>query len=309
MSKDIDFRDGVIEIDVSLPQQRGFPGIAFRVADMTNFENFYMRPHQSGNPDANQYNPVFNGHGGWQLYYGEGYSKPFNYKFGEWHHIKIDVHGITAEIYIDDMQTPLIKVMELKRGWTSGNLGLISGNLPVRFANLQYTPKQGSSPSPIPVPANGIDGLITRYQVSNQMNRALFDNKLQLNADLTSNIKWTTQNSESSGTINLAKFTQPKDTGNLIIARVVIHSESEQVKPVAFGFSDVVRVYLNNKLLFIGKDEYFSRDYRFLGTIGFFDMLVLPLKKGDNELWFAISETIGGWGMKLKLEDMKGIKL
>jgi hypothetical protein len=309
ISKDIDFRDGVIEVDVSLPQRRGFPGIAFRVMDQQNFESFYMRPHQSGNPDANQYTPIFNGLAGWQLYYGEGYSKPFNYKFDQWHHIKIDVHGITAEIYIDDMQTPLIKITELKHGWKSGNLGLSSGNLQVRFANLQYTPKQGTAPSPIPVPANGTGGMITRYQLSNQLNRAVFDNMMQLTADLKSKLKWTTQSSESTGAVNLAKFTQPKDTGNTMIARVVINSNKEQVKPISIGFSDFVMVYLNDKLLYFGKDAYMSRDYRFLGTIGFYDMLFLPLKKGDNELWFVVSEDFGGWIIKAKLEDMTEISL
>jgi len=52
-----------------------------------------------------------------------------------------------------------------------------------------------------------------------------------------------------------------------------------------------------------------SRDYRFLGTIGFFDQLFLPLKKGSNELWFVVSENFGGWGVKAKLENMDKISL
>jgi hypothetical protein len=31
------------------------------IEDAANREEFYIRPHQSGNPDANQYTPVFNG--------------------------------------------------------------------------------------------------------------------------------------------------------------------------------------------------------------------------------------------------------
>jgi len=38
------------------------------------FEHFYIRPHQSGNPDANQYTPVFNGVSAWQLYHGALYA-------------------------------------------------------------------------------------------------------------------------------------------------------------------------------------------------------------------------------------------
>lgn len=309
-TKNIDLRDGTIEYDISFAQQRGFPGLAFRVQDAQNFENFYLRPHQSGNPDATQYTPVFNGNAGWQLYHGEGFSKAIPFRFDQWHHIRIDLHGITAEIYIDDMQKPFIKVPELKRGWTGGNIGLIGAGFPVRFANLQYTPKPGGAqPAAIPVPANGSGGLITQYQVSNQVDAKLFENRLQLDASIKSKLQWTTQRSESSGTINLGKFTKAGDSANAMVARVVIESETEQLKPISFGFSDFVTVYLNDKALYSGRDNFLSRDYRYLGTIGFFDTIVLPLRKGVNELWFVISEEFGGWGMKAKLDDMSGVRL
>src|SRR5678816_2301499 len=145
--KNAELRDGIIEADISFPQQRNFPGFAVRMQDIKNGESFYIRPHQSGNPDATQYTPVFNGQAGWQLYYGEGYSKAFTFKFNSWHHIKIDLHGLQAEIYIDDMQNPLIKVPELKQDWKGRTIGLISGGIPVHFANVQYSAKQGTAPT------------------------------------------------------------------------------------------------------------------------------------------------------------------
>jgi len=38
-------------------------------------------------------------------------------------------------------------------------------------------------------------------------------------------------------------------------------------------------------------------------------MLLLPLKKGVNELWFVVSEDFGGWGIKAKFENMEKISL
>jgi hypothetical protein len=35
----------------------------------------------------------------------------------------------------------------------------------------------------------------------------------------------------------------------------------------------------------------------------------LPLKKGDNELWLAVTENFGGWGVKAAFDDMDGISL
>src|SRR4030095_1608088 len=173
MAKSAELRDGNIEADISFPQQRGFPGIAARMQDRSSLELFYVRPHQSGNPDATQYTPVFNGQAGWQLYYGEGYSNAFNFKFNDWHHIRIELHGLQAEFYIDD--TLVIKVAELLTGWKSGKIGIASEGVPLRVANVQYTIKQGSSPIPISIPANGTGGIVTQWQVSNAVNRILFE--------------------------------------------------------------------------------------------------------------------------------------
>jgi hypothetical protein len=307
--KDVDLLDGIIEVDMSFPQQRSFPGFAFRMQDVENFENFYVRPHQSGNPDATQYTPVFNGQAGWQLYHGEGYSNAFTFKFNEWHHVKIVLNGLQADIFIDDMQKPLIKVAELKHEWKTGKIGLISGGTPVRFANLGYTPKQGTAPTRPPVPPNGTAGMITQWKVSNAVNRSFFENKNQLTDAIKKQLTWTTETSEPSGTINLSKFLQSGDTSNTIVAKVLIQSDAEQLKGLSFGFSDYVIIYLNDKAFYYGADKFMSRDYRFLGTIGFFDMIFLPLKKGLNELWFVVSEDFGGWGVKAKFENMENISL
>jgi len=307
--KDSELRDGIIETDISFPQQRGFPGIVFRMVDRANSEYFYVRPHQSGNPDATQYTPVFNGNAGWQLYHGEGFSKAIAFKFDQWHHLKIDIHGLQAEIYLDDLQTPLIRVAELLNGWKTGKFGFVSEGLPLRIANVQYTVKQGSAPASIPVPANGTGGVVTQWQVSNVANRKMFEQLPQLTSGTKKKFTWSTQTSEASGTINLSRFVKLSDTTNAVVAKLTIESSKEQMKELSFGFSDFVTVYLNDKALYSGSDNFMSRDYRFLGTIGYFDKLFLPLKKGLNELWFVVSENFGGWGVKAKFEDMDGIVL
>ena len=285
------------------PQQRNFPGFVVRMQDPKNAELFYVRPHQSGNPDATQYTPVFNGQAGWQLYYGEGYGGAFPFKFNEWHHIKIELHGLQAEFYIDD--TLVIKVKELLTGWKSGKIAVTAEGAPLRVANVQYTIKQGSTPTPTPVPANGTGGVVTKWQISNVVNRRLFEKQYQLTPDIKKKLIWTTQTSEPSGTLNLARFGKLVDTANTMVAKMIIESTTEQVKELSFGFSDFVTVYLNDKALYYGADNFMSRDYRFLGTIGYFDKLFLPLKKGTNELWFVVSENFGGWGVKAKFENME----
>jgi hypothetical protein len=96
---------------------------------------------------------------------------------------------------------------------------------------------------------------------------------------------------------------------NTAVARVTVFSERTQSKTLAFGYSDRIRVYLNDRLLYTGNNGYRSRDYRYLGTIGYFDSLTLPLQEGRNELWLAVSESFGGWGVQAALSDTEGLMI
>ncbi len=306
--KDVDLRDGIIEADVSFPQERGFPGFSVRMQDLSNFENFYMRPHQSGNPDATQYTPDFNGQTGFQLYAGPGYWGAVTYKFNEWQHVKIDLHGLQAEFYIDDI--PIIKVKELLHGWKPGKIAIGTGGVPLRIANVQYSIKQVPAPTPLPIPANGDSGVVTRWQISNLVHRNLFDNTYWLTPEIKKQLSWSTQTSDFSGLINLARLGGvPTDKGRTMVAKLMIESTKDQVKGVAYGFSDYVKVYLNDDLLYYGDDRQYTRDYRYLGTVGLFDKLFLHLHKGMNELWFVVIEDFGGWGLRTKFDDMENISL
>jgi hypothetical protein len=308
---DSEFMDGIIEYDVVLPDERGFTGAVWRWQDWVNYEEFYLRPHQSGNPDANQYTPVFNGLAGWQLYHGPGYGAPVEYVFKEWQHVKIVVSGQQAEVYLVNMEQPLLFIPELKREPLKGLVGISAGFFaPARFANFNFTamdqpPLVGPAPELVDTPP----GTVTSWLVSNIFDEAVLAGKTRLAVgDKTSHI-WVDLNSESTGITNLARVAAIGENANTVFARVVVNSEKRQVKLVQFGYSDRVRVYLNDLLLYTGNNTYRSRDYRYLGTIGYFDELYLSLKKGRNELWFAVSESFGGWGLQARFEDLTGITL
>ena len=140
-----DFRSGSIEFDVAFPAERNFVGVMWRMQDGGNFEEFYMRPHQSGKGDANQYTPVFNGNSGWQLYHGDGYAVPTAYRFNEWMPVKIVVGENRAEIYIMDMHAPALLTHLFKRKTASGGIGFKAG----RFAKAYISNvRVSANPSP-----------------------------------------------------------------------------------------------------------------------------------------------------------------
>mgnify|MGYP005725633427 CR=1 FL=1 len=310
--KDAEFTDGVIKFDIAFSRERGFMGAVWRVQDGSNYEEFYLRPHQSGNPDANQYTPVFNGLSGWQLYHGEGYGTPVTYDFNQWMPVKIVVSGKQAEFYIKDMETPKFIAHELKRDIKPGTIGLVASNFaPAYFSNFNYTTMEqppvlnSSVKQPQPVAA----GTIMHWQISNTLDEAVLENTSSLSTIDRTNLTWQTLKSEYTGLVNLARVQGISRGSNTAFAKVIIISETEQVKKLKFGYSDRIKAYLNEQLLYSGNNNYQSRDYRYLGTIGYFDEIYLPLKQGKNELWMAVSESFGGWGIKAMFEDMNGLQI
>lgn len=316
--KDSQFTDGIIEYDVAFSQDRAFLAGVWRLQDVQNYEKFYMRPHQSGNPDATQYTPVFNNVTGWQLYSGEGYTAPFKFTFNEWMHVKIVVAGNKAEAYINDMDKPVLVVSELKAEEKPGKVGVLVEEFgPAHFANFSYTsmsnPPLKGQPKPIKeTPA----GTIMSWLVSNNFDEKLLDGKVNLTGAEKQGLSWEKLNTERSGLANVARVHGIDGNKNTVFARTTIISDREQIKPLEFGFSDRIKLYLNDQSIYNGKDDFGSRDYRFMGTIGYYDEIYLPLKKGKNELWLAVSEgpfvqgrTVGGWGVEARFKDLEGISI
>lgn len=302
---------GILEFDLAFGPDRGFVGGIWRVQDERNYEEFYLRPHQSGNPDANQYSPVWNGLSGWQLYHGERYSTAVAYPFDEWLHVRILFAGERAEIYVGDMSKPLLRVDDLLRGVAAGSIGLSAGNFaPAHFSNVSFTaletpPVLARARPPVEPPAN----VLARWDISESFPERDIDDLTVLDAGELAARPWTLLGAEPDGIVNLARVQGIGGGRNTALARLRLTSDRAQVRRLDFGFSDRVRVFWNGRLLFRGDDTYRSRDYRFLGSIGFFDSLYLPFVAGSNELLFALSEDVGGWGLLARLDDLSGITL
>ena len=307
--KNIEFETGILEFDILTNGQRGFGGVRWRVQpDRHNYEEFYIRPHMSGNPDANQYTPTFNGVAGWQLYFGPHYSTPVVYKFGEWMHIKVVVAEKQAEVYIDS-ETPTLFIDDLRGNFGPGGLSLSANRSPFYFANFSYQIQDKPVLTGTPKVRQKLpENLITRYAVSTPVPEALVAEALSLpSSELPAD--WTSVGVENNGVANLARVSKSNGDANTVFARINIHSDSEQVKKLRFGYSDRVRVFMGEQALYAGNNGYMTRDYRYLGTVGLFDQLYLPLKPGNNELYFAVSESFGGWGIMAAFEDMDGIEV
>lgn len=327
--KDEQFGNGIIEFDIYQTPRASFSGFIFRVKDATNYEELYFRSHQSGNPDAYQYTPVFNGDPAWQLYHDAhdavndgfvhwkqrgknmGYNTVIDYSFDRWLHVKFLVKGTQAELYLDNNPVPVAFIRELLMGQSAGGLGVKSGNGAVWFANFRFTKtddivfqtkEDGYKVTTPP-------GTITSWQVSNSFKEDRVVKMSQLDDQWHGNLKWKTLNSEASGIANLSRLSAVSDSANTVLAKFTVVSEKDQLKKLDIGYSDRAKIYFNGNALYSGNASFRTRDYRYLGTIGYFDAVYLPLKKGENTIIVAVSETFGGWGIMAKWDNLEYLKM
>ncbi|MEL6276031.1 MAG: hypothetical protein AAFU03_13095, partial [Bacteroidota bacterium] len=251
---------------------------------------------------------VYNGINGWQLYTGPGYATPISYHYDDWTHVKIVVSGSRAEIYLNGVTQPAIYLPNLHRKPQVGGIGVWGRD--GYFANFRYSTAEPPAIQNEPVTLASMEkGTVTQWMVSQPISGEDIWEDISLSDSQKSSLKWQSLKSENSGTANLAQLNGVSEGLNTVFAKIIINSEREQVKEFAFGFSDAAKVYLNDRAIYTGKDNFRSRDYRFLGTIGYFDSLFLPLKKGKNELWVAIYEGFGGWAIRGKFLDMEGVSV
>lgn len=285
--------DGTIELELGLGRQRGFYGVVWRARDDENFESFYVRPHQVGNPDAVQYTPVFNGIPCWQLYHHDGFWAPVSFPLDDWLRIRVVFAGGQAEIYVGDLDAPaLVSGLKLPAG--PGRVGVLVGGEGVhltQFSVEETADLRTSLPPHAPPP----DGVISAWEVSDAFAED------QLERAVGGARSWTAVESEPSGLVNLARVQGIRDGRNTALARTRIDVRAAETRVLTLGFSDRAVVYLNGRPLYRGDDTYRSRDYRFLGSIGWYDAVYLPLEAGENELVVAVSEDLGGWGLQARL--------
>jgi hypothetical protein len=153
--KDLDFKDGALEVDLAgLPgpgaanTARGFVGVAFRSAPhAAAFDCFYLRPTNGRADDQLRRNHsaqyVSEPDYGWERLRTQTpgvYESYVDLETGAWTHVKIEVNGVRARLFVNGAAQPSLIVNDLKRGVTSGAIGLwIGPGTEAYFRNLQIT--------------------------------------------------------------------------------------------------------------------------------------------------------------------------
>ena len=148
-----------------------------------------------------------------------------------------------------------------------------------------------------------------RFRVSSPFAESRVQGTRKLRPSDWGGLQWSALEAGVRGIANIGKLHTKSADANTVFAAVTLRAQRAGAVPLRFGFSDRVVVFLNGTPLYRGDDKYRTRDYRFLGTVGLYDELMLPLERGDNELWLAVSEDFGGWGVSVQLPDGDTVKV
>lgn len=321
MLKDFEMRDGVIDADVATPAKRGFFGFDFRIdKDGANYEEVYLRQHKSSLPDAMQYTPVLHTGRNWQIYNGPDFTGAIDIPKDEWFHLRLEVAGAQAKLFVKDMNTPALVMNDLKSGVQKGQIALYDLTGETYFSNFEVrttpdAPWERHFPA---MPA----GVLSKWSLSPAYDALERNLERSLSRAESDGIHWQEVEAETPGFVVIYRYRQaphpmvsfqgdfskrlePQPGMKVVYARTSIQSDRDQVKKLEIGYSDDVSVFLNGQILYRGRSAQGFRDPGFLGIVNpENDTVYLPLKKGSNELMLAVSELGGGWGFICRLKGL-----
>ncbi len=293
------FENGIIEMELKTDGTRAFPGVTFRDDAAGNGETIYLRPHHSGQQDAIQYAPIYNKQTCWQLYYGEGYTASLNIPGNQWMKLRIEVKDSKARVFLNDMNSPVLLIPNLKGKpgpgrilISDGGKGVYLGNFRMKKTSDLHFPETAAEPK---LNDGSLSWYISKpFAVDDPAGK----NLSSLNAK---NNKWRLVEAEPSGLVNLSRYLPlVNNQPSLVYAKTVIKSKSKKRIKLEFGYSDNITIFHNRNAIYSGKASFHSREPQFNGLVGYNDAIYLDLDEGENEILLQLTENFGGWGFVMR---------
>ena len=269
--KDLQMRDAVIDVDVATPANRGFFGIQFRLAnDGANGEWVYLRQHKSGLPDAMQYTPVLNTGLNWQIYNGPGFTGAVDIPKDVWFHLRLEVAGAQAKLYVKDMDKPALVMNDLKSDVQQGRIALYVLTGATYFSNFQVrqTPAVSWERHNPAMPPD----TLTKWSLSPSYDALARNLERPLTQAEIDAIQWQDVEAEPPGFVVLYRYREaphlrvsfandfskrlePQPGMKVVYAKTSIESDRDQVKKLYIGYSDDVSVFVNGRILYRGPER------------------------------------------------------
>jgi hypothetical protein len=313
--------NGVLDLDLAASDTTNFLGVAFRAASPRFSNVLFLRPGASGTEEAVQYGPAFNSLGvAWQVYHGDGANAVADVPRNRWTHVRIELDGPVARLYVDTATAPTLVVPRLVASGGTG-LGVWAGAFGrgAYFSNVRYAAAPGSSaepPAPTPPP-----GTIPGWEISNAVEVADFTPAA---LPALGRLTWEPVKAEPEGFVLINRYREapvggvPRDStgavltdsvmtgkiagSRIVYARTTITAAHEETRRLQYAYGNGVVIYLNGRpLAFAMNPGGLRSNLGVMARVG--DAVYLPLRRGRNQLIFAVIECTGGWAFSARLDS------
>jgi sugar lactone lactonase YvrE len=113
--------------------------------------------------------------------------------------------------------------------------------------------------------------------------------------------QWRAVSAEPTGLINISTYSDPADSPepDLVLARHIFRCEKAQQFNLTFGFGDEAAVFFNGHKIFYGNR---TTDPPPAGITARLETVSLTMKRGLNEIMFAVKEHSGAWGFRAEVD-------
>jgi hypothetical protein len=311
--------NGTLDLDVAASDTTNFLGVVFRAATPKFSNVLFLRPGASGTEESVQYGPAFNSLGvAWQVYHGEGANAVVDIARNRWVHVRIELDGTVARLYVDTATTPTLVVPRVVASGGSG-LGVWTGAFGrgAYFSNIHYAAAPGravETPAPAP-PA----GTMLGWKISNAIEAPDFT---PASLPHLGRLTWQRVEAEPDGFVLINRYREapvggvPRDstgavladsvmTGRIegsrvVYARTTITTARDETRRMQYAYSNGVVVYLNGRPLAFAMNPGGLRGIGVMARVG--DAVYLPLRRGRNQLVFAVIQCTGGWAFSARLD-------
>ncbi|HTT67861.1 MAG TPA: hypothetical protein VMF70_07530 [Gemmatimonadales bacterium] len=320
LARNASLDNGTIELDMAATPSTTFLGAAFRAAAPRFSNVVFVRPGASGSQEAVQYGPAFNGVGtAWQVYHGEGANAVAVIPRERWVHLRIELDGPVARVYVDTATAPTLVVPRLAASGGNG-LGVWAGAFGrgAYFSNIRYA--AGTAPSAAAARPSLPPGTIERWELSEVVDAAGW--RPTALPDLA-RLTWQRVEPEPQGFVLINRYRESPAAGlptdstgailadsvmtgriagaKLVFARTTIVADRDGIRRLQYGYNNGVVVYANGRpLVFAMNPGGLRGGLGIMATVG--DAVYLPLRRGPNEIVFAVLEVTGGWAFWARLD-------
>jgi hypothetical protein len=313
--------NGVLDLDLAASDATTFLGVVFRAVTPRFSNVLFLRPGASGTEEAVQYGPAFNGVGvAWQVYHGDIANAVAVVPRNRWIHVRIELDGPVARLYVDTATAPTLVVPRLVTSGGDG-LGVWAGAFGrgAYFSNIHYAaaPRSvGATPALAPP-----SGTILGWEISGAIEAADFTPAAL--PDL-GRLTWQPVQAEPEGFLLVNRYREapvcsvPTDsTGAVLIdsvmtgkiagsrivyARSTIAAAHDEIRRMQYAYSNGAVIYLNGRpLAFAINPSGLRSKLGVMAKAG--DAVYLPLTRGQNQIIFAVIECTGGWAVSARLDS------